>query len=256
MKVFARMCVSAVVISWAAFCMAEQPAAKPTHHRYRLVDLETAGGPNSTLSSQSVAVNVQGTVVGWADTPLADPFKPNCFSDCFVTHAFDWRYGFGRDLGALAPGVSSAALSINQSGLIDGVSENGEIDSLTGYPEVFAVAWKGGNILNLGTLGGNQSAAAGMVSNRGQVVGGALNNIADPLANDFSWSFMFVPAATECHAFLWQNGEMMDLGTLGGPDSIAAFVNDRGQVSGHSYTNSVVNSVTGLPTLHPFLWEN
>jgi probable HAF family extracellular repeat protein len=59
------------------------------------------------------------------------------------------------------------------------------------------------------------------------------------------------------HAFRWTKSQgMLDLGTLGGTDSAAFLINERGQIAGLSFTNTTVNSTTGLPTLDPFIWEN
>jgi probable HAF family extracellular repeat protein len=136
---------------------------------------------------------------------------------------------------------------INSSGAVVGYSENGVIDPLIGGPETRAVLWTRGKIKDLGTLGGNESYALSLNS-LGQVTGIAANAIADP----FSLSGL----GTQTRAFLWQDGVMLDLGTLGGPDAVAQIINERGQVTGYAYTNSTPNSTTGIPTVDPFLWEN
>jgi probable HAF family extracellular repeat protein len=231
---------------------------KSKHHHYKLIDLGTFGGPSSFVSNPfSLTLNNRGMVAGWAETPTPDPYAPNCLdSDCFVPHAFQWQNGVLNDLGTLPGGSGSFVGWINDRGVSVGASENGLIDPLTGYPQLNAVVWKDGQIVNLGTLGGNQSQAFA-INDRGQVVGGALNAILDPFSNNLTLNFLlFAPSATQVHAFLWQDGVMQDLGTLGGPDSIAGAVNERGQVAGLSFTNSTPNPTTGMPTLDPFLWQD
>jgi probable HAF family extracellular repeat protein len=235
---------------------------KAKHHHYKLIDIGTLGGPNSSVGFAGYVgktLNPRGIAIGQADTSTPDP---SCLIDCFVNHPFQWRNGVLTDLGAL-PGVNNSfAFWINSRGWVAGLSENGVLDPLTGFPETAAVLWKDGNIISLGTLGGNAS-APNAVNNRGQVVGGALNTIPDPFSATFVNSFIFetsgfffFPVATEAHAFLWQEGTMQDLGTLGGPNSVAWFVNERGQVAGQSTINSVPNSTTGVPTVDPFFWDD
>jgi probable HAF family extracellular repeat protein len=220
--------------------------------RYKVVDIGTLGGPTSYASSSAPGyqiLNNEGMLTGAADTSIPDPNAPNCANaDCFVSHAIRWKDGVLTDLGAL-PGVnSSSAVAINAHGWITGGSENGAIDPVTGLPEVRAVLWgKNGQIFGLGTLGGMWNVPAN-ANSVGQVVGFATNAIPDP--------FTLFIGGTQTRAYLWQNGVIQDLGTLGGPDAMALYVNERGQVSGISYTNATPNATTGIPTLHPFLWDH
>ena len=241
------------------------------HHHYKLIDMGTLGGPSSYLNafvdgfstgvnahffSGAQLLNKQGILAGWADTSTPDAFPSFCFNaDCFVSHAFQSQEGRVTDLGALAAGWSSAATGINDTGQIVGLSQNGVIDPLIGLPEVRAVLWQNGQIVDLGTEGGNQSAALA-VNNHGQIAGLALNAIPDPFSIYDLLNYNS-SNGTQTRAVLWdEDGGMQDLGTLGtGLDAYAQLVNERGQVTGWSYTNSTPNPITSLPTFHPFLWE-
>jgi probable HAF family extracellular repeat protein len=228
-----------------------------SYRRYRLIDLGTLGGPNAGVFGFSVQLNNRGEVIAQLGTSVPDPYDPNCLSsDCFVWHGVVRELnGLITDLGAL-PGVNnSAPVWISETGLIAGVSENGLIDPLTDFPQLRAVLWnRNRSIIDLGTLGGNSSLGLA-VNNRGQVVGVALNAIEE---NPDLASFMTfgLPAATQARAFLWQNGSMQDIGTLGGNDAAAWGVNQHGQIVGLSFTNTTPNATTGVPTVHPFLWNN
>ena len=235
-----------ILIALVAVALPVQLAAQ--HTRYKLIDIGTLGGPVSTITEFEQWLLNNGTLTGIADTSIPDPYAPNCYDpECLVQRAFEWHDGILTDLGALPGGSSSNSNWINSRGWVAGASQNGLIDPLTGFPEIRAVIWKNSGITDLGTLGGNESAAT-TVNNRGQATGIAANTISDP--------FSIVGWGTQTRAFLWKNGVMRDLGTLGGPDAFGQTMNDRGQVAGFSYTNSTPNPATGVPPIHPLLWDN
>jgi probable HAF family extracellular repeat protein len=264
MKSEKGMCITTIALL-AVLAMPVQLAAQKKkdhnqHHHYKLIDLGTLGGPNSSVLFGLRVLDNRGTVVGGAETSTPNPNYPNCnpllgycfqgssapYPPAFIQHAFKWQKGALTDLGALPGTTNSYANWLNASGVAVGVSENGSIDPMTGFPEVDAVVWKHGQITNLGTFGGNESSAAAL-NNRGQVVGLTTNAIPDA----------FSGFGTQERAFLWENGTIQDLGTLGtGTDAAASFVNEGGQVAGGSFTNTTPNPTTGIPTLDPFLWEN
>jgi probable HAF family extracellular repeat protein len=267
------------VLALPPVSMAQDSEAKkePKHQHYRVVDLGTMGGPQSFLNEEGVPVfpntrvlNRAGEVAAIGDTTTPDPFNPFCFGqDCDVIYAFRWEDGVQTNLGVLpqnpamgpqAPCLDCAWSSwpywISDNGMVAGTSENNAIDQLVGAPASLAVLWKDGKIINLGTLGGNQSVAVA-VNTRGEVVGAALNSTFDPYPGRYpDANFFIFGNGTQSHAFMWREGKMQDLGTLGGPDSVAFFVNERGQVAGTSDVDYASNVVTGGPTVHPFLWRN
>jgi probable HAF family extracellular repeat protein len=108
-------------------------------------------------------------------------------------------------------------------------------------------------MIQLGTLGGQQSVANGL-NDRGQVGGMGSNTIPDP------FSFFGVlfgsngSGLTQDRAFVWEGGLMHDIGTLGGPDAAVFDMSNAGAV-GLSYTSSIPNP-SGIPTIDPFLWVN
>jgi probable HAF family extracellular repeat protein len=230
-----------------------------SHHHYKLIDLGTFGGPISGANGEPTEndiLNSAGSIVGGADTSIPTP-EPACYnpvlnSDCFIFHAFVWKSEGLKDLGTLPAGDFSFAEGINNRGQIAGVSENGENDPVTGYPEFHAVLWQNDHILDLGTLGGNSS-FAGSINDQGQIMGVSLNDVPDPFSIVGLGS---MTALTQTRSFLWQRGKMHDLGTLGGPDSFAMFLNNVGEIAGVSYTNNVADPNTGFPHMDPFLWRD
>ncbi len=255
MSLFAALGTPVATLAQAV--AAQKSIAK--HHHYKLVDMGTLGGPNSSYGwPYGRNINSHGTAISEAESAIGDPFAPNCLQapDCLIDRGLQLKNGVSIDMGSL-PGLGSFSFPywINDRGDSVGQSTNGLVDPLTGFPELRATLWKGGKVVNLGTLGGNVS-TANSINDRGEVAGGSLNAIPDNDANAFGWTPPF-SVATQVRPVLWRDGVMRDLGTLGtGNNAIAIFVNASGQVAGVSATNTIAESATGYLAEHPFFWDD
>ncbi|HEX9305488.1 MAG TPA: hypothetical protein VGA31_13645 [Thermoanaerobaculia bacterium] len=157
------------------------------------------------------------------------------------------------ELGMLG-GTASGASSINNRSWVAGFS------NLLGDTTAHATLWRNGSTLDLGTLGGpgTNSAVIWPVKNdRGLLAGIAETSDINPLGETWSCAAFF-PTVTGhvCLGFVWQNGVMTALPTLGGYDGYAAGANNRGQVVGWA-ENTTHDSTCVAPQVLQFravLW--
>jgi probable HAF family extracellular repeat protein len=201
------------------------PAAAQPAPTYTVTDLGTLGGDSFALD-----INLRGQIVGTCRTPLGE-------------QAFLYSGGEMSPLGTLG-GAYSYAYAINQLGDIAGNSETK--DGLQ-----HAYLWPGDAMKDLGTLGGGRSQANG-INSRGQVVGWAYPasgtwraflyendamteidtgsegwSIANDI-NEFGRVVGQYQTPEGARPFLWVDGVVSDLGTLGGANKINLFGNIAG----------------------------
>jgi probable HAF family extracellular repeat protein len=156
-------------------------------------------------TSSAGDINNAGQIVGRAQTSSG------------VAHAVLWERGKVTDLAVL--------LKLEEPSSAYGINERGEVIVNSGQT-IFgsfwlprhAYLWRQNARLDLGTLGGTETAARA-INNRTEIVGHS--QLADKSQR----------------AFFWANGQMTDLGTLPGhPTSEASDINDHGQIVGNCQT--------------------
>lgn len=130
-------------------------------------------------------------------------------------------------------GPVSRGSSINNRGWVAGFS------SVTATGARHATLWRDGVPKDLGSLGGperNSSVQWPGQNNKGMIVGISQTAIPDTLEEQWSCDG-FLPASDRtCVGFVWEEGVMTPLPTLGGDHGFATGVNSRGQVVGWAET--------------------
>jgi probable HAF family extracellular repeat protein len=132
------------------------------------------------------------------------------------------------NLGDPEGGAISQGTTNNQPGWTAGYS------TLPDYT-MHAELWRDGAAKSLGTLGGPNSAVAWPNRNQhGLIVGIAETAQMQPLGEQWSCylAVFFVGDGHVCRGFVWRNGVMSSLPTLGGDNGFATGVNDVGQIVG------------------------
>jgi probable HAF family extracellular repeat protein len=199
-----------------------------------VTDLGTLPGVN--LSSGASWISTNGTIVGLSENGLIDPLL-NIPDGRGVLWTKDGQI---IDLGTIAGGPQSNAFAAIDRMQVAGISTNTIPDPYSmfglGY-QIRGFVWQNGVKQDLGTLGGPDTVPQG-INQRGQIVGTSYTNYTPNPATG-------IPTVDP---FLWENGRMVDLGTLGGTQGRANFVNNLGQVVGNS-------NLAGDQSSHAFLWD-
>jgi probable HAF family extracellular repeat protein len=212
-----------------------------------LNDLGALPGGTGNNSSQAFWINDHGQTVGLSTNGTVDPLTGQ-----LVVHAVLWSdRGKIKDLGTFG-GYFSFSQAINRSGQVVGLATNATPDPnalfLLGQ-QARAFLWdKKTGMQDLGTLGAGNDAFANYVNDRGQVAGYAYTNTTPNPANYLCGLLQFGVGVPTVDPFFWENGTMIDVGTLGGVCSYATGLNNQGQVIGDS-------DLAGDIIFHPFRWD-
>ncbi|HEY7093098.1 MAG TPA: hypothetical protein VH393_07970 [Ktedonobacterales bacterium] len=222
--------ILALLVALLATLSRAASASSPNSQlRYSVVDLGTLSGEGSSVA---VAISDSGYIVGVADT-LAG------------THAAFWRNGAITDLGTLPAGSDVLeALGVSNRGEFVGHAFN--LTTRTALPYFWP---RGGAPQALPTLGVANASASG-INDLGEIAGFASPNMVSDPFDAFGRTY-------QRHATVWNQGVIRDLGTLGGPSSLAdGFhpINNRGNVVGAADVDTKINPVSGFYSYHAALW--
>jgi probable HAF family extracellular repeat protein len=150
-----------------------------------------------------------------------------------------------HDLGTLG-GTVSWAYAINNKGSVTGFA------NLPGDTAFHAFLWRKGVMTDLGTLGGPNSTDLFYFNERDEVVGASDTSTPDLFGEDFCGFGTYLA----CAPFLWRNGVMSQLPTLGGNNGQATSINNRGLVVGGVENSTPDDCGLRLFQRKPVIWKN
>lgn len=193
-------------------CCLALATASAVNAGYVITDLGTLPG---TPYSYPGSINDQGTIVGSSTSDLP-----------ITGRAFLYQNGKMQDLGTLPGHTYSTAAGVNASGQVAGASSTTGTTFYLPGQDARAVLYSNGKVQNLGTLPKHTFSYAAGINQAGAVVG---TSVALPEGNTL--------IGAVSRGFIFSNGVMKDLGTLGGSPNQSSFalaINNQGHVTGGS----------------------
>jgi probable HAF family extracellular repeat protein len=189
-----------VILGCALVCFVCELPVSAQNIKYMITDLGTFGGGRSVAFS----INNWGEVVGYSENSLNE------------SHAFLYQAGVLFDLGTLG-GKESYAYHMSDSGLIVGRSQNEK-----GFyrPFITTIAGPQFDLSSLDPLLDGLFSTLSGANRRGQMVGYTAT------ATGYNHGLRH-------RSFLYSNSQVIDLGTMGGEESVATAINDAGQIAGY-----------------------
>jgi probable HAF family extracellular repeat protein len=206
--------------------------------RWKNGTMTDLGALPTNNNSAAGSINAHGWATGQSQISIVDPVFG--FPEF---RAVLWKGNHPIDLGVLPGGTESLGVYINDSGQVIGFSTVDSTPDPFGFlgEPTHTFIWENGVKHDIGTLGGLDAFPDTGCSGQTPNVVAGVSSISDAINPSTG-----LPTVDN---FIWKNGNMIDLGNLGGTlPGFNVCVNHRGQIIGEA-------TLPGDLLLHAFLWD-
>ena len=175
------------------------------------------------------------------------------FSNAFAQQSYkitDLGINNSKDNFSMAMGLNNQGWAENMDGTVN-PPENSLFTSVSRGRAVISIYGLNIDLGTLGKPGANSWINWGGINDRGEAVGMSETAVLDPNGEDLCGFGTFLT----CVPFLWRDGQMSALPTVGGNNGQASAINDRGEAVGFAETADADPTCPPSPAEVPVLWD-
>jgi probable HAF family extracellular repeat protein len=175
------------------------------------------------------------------------------FSNAFAQRSYkitDLGVNNSKDNFSMAMGLNNQGWAENMDGTVN-PPENSLFTSVSRGRAVISIYGFNIDLGTLGKPGANSWINWGGINDRGEAVGMSETAVLDPNGEDICGFGTFLT----CVPFLWRDGQMSALPTVGGNNGQASAINNRGEAVGFAETADADPTCPPSPAEVPVLWD-